>query len=63
MVLPRLKIVAPFWAISIAHAHLISFFALERSMVLCLTYETLTSPLVSIVVVVVFSRILLPIEG
>jgi hypothetical protein len=31
-----LEIVVPFWAISVAPAHLISFFALESSMVLCL---------------------------
>jgi hypothetical protein len=31
-----LEIVAPFWATSVAPAHLISFLALKSSMVLCL---------------------------
>jgi hypothetical protein len=37
LVHPRLEIVAPFWAIFVAHAHLIYSLALERSVVLCLT--------------------------
>jgi hypothetical protein len=35
LVLPKLGIMAPFWAIYGVIAHLISSFALEKSMVLC----------------------------
>jgi hypothetical protein len=37
LVLPRLEIVAPFWAIFVAVAHLISSLALKRYVILCLT--------------------------
>ncbi len=37
LVPPRLKIVAPFWAMSTTLAHLIPSLALERFMVLCWT--------------------------
>jgi hypothetical protein len=51
--LTRLEVMAPSWAIFGAPAHLISSFALERSMVLDWTWEILTSPFVFVVVVVV----------
>jgi hypothetical protein len=58
-----LEIVVLFWAISIALAHLIPSFVLEISMVLCLTYETLISPMVSVAIAFGFLATLLRVEG
>jgi hypothetical protein len=58
----RLEILAPSWAIFGVHAHLISFLALEKIVVLDRTYEILTSPFASVVIVFVSWTILLPIE-
>jgi hypothetical protein len=59
----RLKIVVPFWAISSAPAHLISFLVLERFLVLHWIEETLICPFVSTIDVVVFATIMLHVEG